>query len=137
MAKPPAVARLLVRLFVRRDARDIIVGDLDEDFREEIARGTRASAARRRYWRQALGSIFSFGRERLAPEPVVDVEPDSPARGTTLRNLWHDIRLGIRLLYRSPGFALTAIVTLAVGIGANTAIFAVAWQVILRPMPYP
>ena len=137
MAKPPALARVLVRLLVRRDARDVIIGDLDEEFREQTASGSATRAARRRYWRQALGSIFSFGRERIGSDRAVELNPDHRERHSTLLNLWHDIRLGVRLLYRSPGFALTAIATLAIGIGANAAIFGVAWQVILRPMPYP
>lgn len=54
-----------------------------------------------------------------------------------LPSLWNDVRYTLRSFLRQPGLALTALVTLAIGIGANTAVFSVVNGVLLRPLPYP
>lgn len=72
--------------------------------------------------------------ERRAPRDASP--PGAPSAGSRFSTLWRDVRYGARSLRRAPGFTTVATITLALGIGATTAMFSVLDAVLLRPLPF-
>ncbi|MEO8031617.1 MAG: ADOP family duplicated permease [Gemmatimonadota bacterium] len=126
---PPARAVALLERLIPGELREAVLGDLEEQFAQRLRTQSPASA-RRWFWREAVFASVALafrGARRAVTSPG----------DSLMTSLLSDLRHAVRLLWNRPGFSVLAIATLAIGIGATTAIYSVIHPILLAPLPYP
>ena len=109
-----------------------VENDLDAEMRafgemladEKMAKGMTEKEARR-------STLAEVGGLEQLKQAVRDERA-----GSGVEQLWQDVRFGVRQLRRSPGFAVTGLLIIAIGLGLTTTMYSIVYAVILKPLPF-
>jgi putative ABC transport system permease protein len=128
--RPPRLATLVVSALVAEPHREYLLGDLDEQFSLWQTRGR--AIAWRRYWQSALKSAWQM---RAVGRGTVFTRHEQKRGIEPMKNLFNDLKIGLRTAAHSPGYSVITIVTLALAIGANALLFSIANPLLVRALP--
>jgi hypothetical protein len=118
--------------FTRLFSRNRLYGDLSDEIRAHLDEKTEELMKSGLNRRQAA----EVARREFGNPTTIEADGRAVWQWPTIESLFADLRYGIRMMRRNPGFSLTAIVILAVGIGANAAVFSIVDSTLLKPLPY-